>query len=107
MADEKDRLGNKLHDIERGREDQYFAQRDRELLEKLRKAKAQDQEAALREASLGRCPKCGRRLEARTELGVTADECPGCGGIWLDKEEHEALAKRETEGWLARLWSLR
>ena len=36
MADEKDRYGDKLRDVERGREDSYFAERDRELLEKIR-----------------------------------------------------------------------
>ncbi len=103
MADEKDRLGNKLRDVERGREDQYFAQRDRELLEKLRQAKAQDQETTLREASIGRCPKCGQRLHERTIDGVTIDACPGCEGIWFDKGEYESLAKREKDSWFARL----
>jgi len=107
MSDEKDRLGNKLQDLERGREDQYFAQRDRELLEKFRQSKGQEQEAALREASFGRCPKCGQRLQARTEHGVAVDECPECGGIWLDKGEHEALAKREQDGWFGRRWRSR
>src|SRR5438094_544146 len=34
--DEKDRLGKKLQDKERGDEDRYFAERDRELIEKLK-----------------------------------------------------------------------
>src|SRR5262245_38077754 len=107
MADEKDRLGNKLRDVERAREDQYFAQRDRELLEKLKKSKAQDQESALREASVGRCPKCGQRLEERVINEVTVDECPGCEGLWFDKGEYESLAKREKDGWFARLLARR
>jgi hypothetical protein len=38
MANEnKDRLGDKLRDAEKAREDEYFARRDRELLEKMRK----------------------------------------------------------------------
>jgi hypothetical protein len=41
MAEEKDRLGNKLRDAEKGREDDYFARRDRELLAKLRKGGAE------------------------------------------------------------------
>ena len=32
----KDRLGDKLRDLEHAREDIFFAQRDRELIEKLR-----------------------------------------------------------------------
>lgn len=34
---EKDRLGDKLRDAGKGREDDYFARRDRELLEKLKR----------------------------------------------------------------------
>lgn len=37
MAGEKDTLGDKLHDLESARENQWAAQRDRELLEKLRR----------------------------------------------------------------------
>lgn len=38
MANEqKDRFGDKLRDAEKGREDEYFARRDRELLEKMRR----------------------------------------------------------------------
>jgi hypothetical protein len=33
---EKDRLGDKLRDLEHAREDLYFAERDRQLIEKLR-----------------------------------------------------------------------
>lgn len=32
----KDRLGQKLHDVEQAREDIFFAERDRQLIEKLR-----------------------------------------------------------------------
>jgi hypothetical protein len=32
----KDRLGQKLHDLEQAREDLFFAERDRKLIEKLR-----------------------------------------------------------------------
>jgi hypothetical protein len=32
----KDRLGEKLHDLEHAREDVFFAERDRKLIEKLR-----------------------------------------------------------------------
>ena len=42
MASEKDRLGDKLHDAEKAREDQYFARRDRELIEKLKREKEQE-----------------------------------------------------------------
>lgn len=103
MPDEKDRLGDKLRDAERGREDQYFAQRDRELLEKLKHSKTAETESALREVARLRCPKCGERLRERLQHGITLDECPACGGLWLDKGEFETLARRENEGWLGGL----
>lgn len=41
MADyEKDRLGTKLHDLEQAREDLFFAERDRQLIEKLRRERS-------------------------------------------------------------------
>lgn len=104
MPDDKDRLGEKLREAERAREDQYFAQRDRELVEKMKQSKEADAEAQARAAAKARCPKCGEPLRPRTEHEITIDECPACGGVWFDKGEFEALAKRENEGWLARLW---
>lgn len=41
--DNKDRFGDKLRDAEKGREDEYFARRDRELLEKIRKEQTADE----------------------------------------------------------------
>lgn len=43
MANEqKDRFGDKLRDAEKAREDEYFARRDRELLEKMRRQRSGD-----------------------------------------------------------------
>ncbi|MGH7988489.1 MAG: hypothetical protein ACRD4Q_10500 [Candidatus Acidiferrales bacterium] len=36
MDDSKDRMGDKLHDLEKAREEQWARERDKELLEKLR-----------------------------------------------------------------------
>jgi universal stress protein A len=41
-ADEKDRFGEKIHDLEKAREDQWAAERDRELLAKLREKAARE-----------------------------------------------------------------
>jgi uncharacterized protein len=100
--DEKDRLGSKLRDVERGREDQYFAKRDRELIEKLKTAQAGQAEEALRQAAHMRCPKCGEHLHSVTLYDVAVEECPACNGIWLDRGELERIAERENEGWAAR-----
>jgi uncharacterized protein len=103
---EKDRLGDKLRDAERGREDQYFAELDRKLIEKRRRERqteaGDEEESPAKRAGSMRCPKCGEVLEQRTLHEVTVDTCPSCQGMWLEKGELEAIAKREDEGWISR-----
>jgi hypothetical protein len=99
---EKDRLGDKLREAERGREDQYFAERDRELLERLRREQQAGAEGTSKEEARGRCPKCGTSLQPRSLHGVSVDACPACRGMWLDEGELQELARREDEGWIAR-----
>ncbi len=100
--DEKDRLGDKLRDVERGREDNYFARRDRELLDKMRTGQGGEAEAGSRPEISGRCPKCGVALRHRELRGVNVGECETCGGLWLEKGELETIAKGENDGWIAR-----
>ncbi len=107
MATEKDRLGEKLRDAEKAREDQYFAQRDKELIEKLRRKKEEEFKDEVRAAGSMTCPRCGAPLGEREERGVRIDECPSCGGLWLDKGELETLAGREEHGWFGRLFKAR
>lgn len=101
-ANEKDRFGDKLRDAERAREDQYFAERDRKLLDQLREAKEGEAEQTFKEAALGRCPKCGTRLQSHTLHDISIEECPRCHGMWLDQGELQELGRREDEGWIAR-----
>ena len=42
MNSEKDRLGEKLKDLEHAKENRYFAERERELLDKLRRDQAEN-----------------------------------------------------------------
>ncbi len=109
MPDEKDRFGDKLRDLEKGREDQYFAQQDRKLIERMRvrreAAKAMAKDAAQRHPGYMRCPKCGQELTEQATEGVLVDRCAGCGGIWLDAPELEELLAAE-KGWLSRFLSL-
>ena len=100
--DDKDRFGEKLKEVERAREHQYFAERDRELVAKLRHAKEGEQEAVLKEAAQMRCPKCGGRLQHRTINDIDVAECSDCHGVWLDQGELGKISQRETEGWIAR-----
>ena len=100
--DDKDRFGEKLKDVERAREDQYFAERDRKLVAKLRHATEGEQEAVLKEAARMRCPKCGTHLQHHKFHDIAAAECPDCHGMWLDQGELEKIGRRETDGWIAR-----
>jgi hypothetical protein len=101
-SNEKDRLGDKLRDAEKGRETQYFAKRDRKLIEGLRGSKREELETALREAALMRCPKCGVRLDHVHEHGLAVEECAQCKGVWIDRAELQQIAGREKDGWFAR-----
>ena len=68
MADEKDRFGETMRLVERAKEDIYFAERDRALLEKLR---GQLRKVEKRAAEF-RCPKCPGQLETYNIRGVPA-----------------------------------
>ena len=70
----KDRLGTKIRDVEKAREDQWARQHDEELLEKMRKRL--DHIA---------CPHCKQFLVAKTEAGVQMMACPKGDGAWLDE----------------------
>jgi hypothetical protein len=95
--DHKDRFGEKLKEAERAREHQYFAERDKQLLAKLRGAKEGEAEAAQMH-----CPKCGVHLQHRTIHEIDVAECSACHGMWLDQGELKKISQRETEGWIAR-----
>jgi hypothetical protein len=97
--DEKDHFGEKMRLKERAEEDQYFAERDRELIAKLKQGQAAEHEKTIRELASGRCPQCGERLRARLIHGVMIDECPACQGLWLPRAKLEAVARRGGEEW--------
>jgi hypothetical protein len=88
ILDEKDRLGNKLRDLEKAREDQYAAERDRELVEKLRQKQTELRKAATEAtAAMGiLCPRCQRALVPKAHGDVTMMVCPGDDGAWFDGE---------------------
>jgi Transcription factor zinc-finger len=91
VPDEKDRFGDKVRDVEKAREDQWAAQRDRELLENLRKKKAMD---AASESSDTLCPRCRHQLVKTEHGGVSLMTCPEDGGAWLDKSDLNQLLQR-------------
>ena len=101
MASEKDRLGDTLQKKERVEEERFIQEREKDILEKLRKEK---QAASPDVGASLRCPRDGGALAKREELGVTLEECPTCHGIWLDRGELEVLAQRECDSWIGRLF---
>ena len=82
MADEKNRLGDKLRDVEKAREDQWARQHDAELLELMRKR--------LSETA---CPQCKQFLVSKTEHGIAMHACPQGHGAWLDASALKAVLK--------------
>ena len=102
MENQKDRFGETMRLVERAKEDIFFAERDRELLEKLR---AQLRKVAEVEALP--CLKCPSKLESFTFHGIALHRCPQCGGIWLDKGELETIVRKISRGplgeWLRKL----
>ncbi|MCE2942502.1 MAG: zf-TFIIB domain-containing protein [Gemmatimonadota bacterium] len=71
-------------------EQEYFKQKDLELLAELREKNARAREAA---AQVRRSPVTGEPLVQKTFHGVTIDVCPTSGGVWLDAGELDVLMK--------------
>ena len=81
MDDQKDRFGDKIHDLEKVREDQWAREQDRALLEKMRTKK---------QSSL-QCPRCGAQLVTQTSGDLTLMACPDGHGGWLEGTDLERL----------------
>ena len=90
MADEKDRLGDKLHDAAKAREDQWAREEDERLIQRQRAKMTKEKQAG---ASL-QCPQCGKSLVAKTlgdlvsglASGLAMMACPDNHGAWLDAD---------------------
>jgi hypothetical protein len=94
MLDEKDRFGDTMKLVERAKEDIFFAERDREIIAKLR---AQLQRVNKQGEGL-RCPKCPGILESYTFQGFMLDRCRECGGLWMDRGELEGMLRKHSRG---------
>jgi len=94
MADDKDKFGDTMRLVERAKEDIYFAERDRELMAKLKGQLRKVEEPA---ADLA-CPKCSGHLESYTFHGYALDRCDQCGGVWMDRGELEGVIRKISRG---------
>jgi len=86
-------------------EDEYFARRDAELIEKQRLEREKQAAAAERKSHYLKCPKCGADLETIDQHGVSIDRCPECAGIWLDAGELDEVLKHSDPGFITRVFS--
>ena len=91
-------------DRKKALEEDYFRRKEQEAIEKMRARMAAEEQARTEEASGLKCPKCEGTLRPVIVEEVTIDRCDTCQGIWLDEGELESLTKRESGGWLSRLW---
>jgi len=101
--DDKDRFGEKLRQKEKAEEDRFYAERDKEALEKLRRKRATGT-AKAPEHARNQCPQCGERLTTVDEHGVKVEECPAGHGLWVAHHEIETIARRERDSWLGRFF---
>lgn len=84
MNDEKDRLGQALHQRGTAIEGVWARHRDEEIFAKLREKYTKPIN----------CPKCRERLDARTAIGLGGMACPKRHGAWLDWSTLESLRAR-------------
>lgn len=71
--DERDRFGQKLHDVEAARENEWARKHDQELLEKMRAKKSAEVT----------CPECDQKLVPDSEHGTDGMICPERHGAWF------------------------
>lgn len=92
----------------RTREDEWFRQNERKLLEDARKAREKrDAERRAQESAAERqrrkeqhwmkCPKCGHDLVVQDLEGVEIDRCSFCEGFFMDAGELERLFLNRTQ----------
>jgi hypothetical protein len=84
MNEERDRFGEFIRLLERAREDVYFAEKDRDLLDKLKRRLEKAQQGQWDNPAM-KCPRCGITLHTSTLSDLPISRCSACGGIWLDR----------------------
>ena len=98
-------MANGMDDRRKGLEEEYFHRKNQEAIEKLREKMKVAAEAKAAGTSSMQCPRCDGKLNESNFEGVSIDTCEKCAGVWLDSGELEQLTRKESGGWLNRLWS--
>jgi acetyl-CoA carboxylase beta subunit len=98
-----------LDDLSRKREDEWFLQNERKLLEDVRAQREKrererqekettDERRRLKEQHWMRCPKCGHPLKSEDLDGIEIDRCTFCEGFFMDAGELEQLFLQKEQG---------
>lgn len=82
-----------MTDVPSRNEEDYFHQKDMELIKELRARRVAARKDSERRSHFMKCPKCGFDLKAVRTHHVEVDVCPNCGGMWLDPGELDVLRK--------------
>jgi hypothetical protein len=93
----------------RKREDDWFLQNEKKLLEEARKARekrdgerrakeTEEQRRKLKDLHWMKCPKCGHDLEVQALEGIEIDRCTFCEGFFVDAGELEQLFLKKGVG---------
>jgi len=93
-------IRQKLEKLGYSKEEDYFYHLNRRLIEQRRKqldvGRRRQQADQEKNSHWMKCPKCGSSLKDSNILGIYVEQCPDCGGVFMDQGEIETLleAKR-------------
>jgi len=93
------------------REQKYFYELNKKLIEKRRKALNAQREAQeaikKQEEHWLTCPKCGGRMAETDVEGIKVDQCDNCEGVFFDRGELQLLLEcQKHAGFLRRVGRL-
>ena len=97
-----------MDDNSRSREDKWFLENEKHLVEaaRLAREKRGEERAAhekaeetrrLKDLHFMKCPKCGHDMAAQSIQGVSIERCGFCEGVYLDAGELEVLFLRKAD----------
>ena len=98
-----------MDDLSRQRENDWFRENEKKLLEEARRAReAREKERLAKETAAERqrlrdlhylkCPKCGHDLKTESLDGIEIDRCTFCEGFFVDAGELEQLFLARQQG---------
>ncbi len=97
-------MADGMDDRRKGLEEEYFHRKNKEAIEKLRAKMKVAEDAKTAGTSSMHCPRCDGNLKESKFEEILIDTCDKCGGVWLDSGELEQLTKKDSGGWISRLW---